>query len=147
MIANTKKVPLMEDLFLINKTEAMDILDDIRANFPTEIASARNIIRTRDEYIANAKIEAEKLKAHAKDEIARLVEQEQVVKSSKDRARQIAEATRKKVDEMIREAERQAAEIRKSARENTDESFRKIDAALSKAHDDVRQAWQNFRNS
>ncbi|MDR0819770.1 MAG: hypothetical protein LBN43_09410 [Oscillospiraceae bacterium] len=146
-LMSAKKVPLMEDMFVINKTEVMDILDDIRANFPTEIASAKNVLRTRDEFIANAKIEAEKLKAQAKDEIARLVEQQEIVRASKERARQIADSTRKKVDEMIHEAERQAAEIKKAARENTEESYRRIDAALTRAHDEVRQAWQTFRNN
>ena len=144
-ITSAKKVPLMEDMYIINKTEVLDLLDDIRANFPTEIASARNVVRNRDEYIANARLEAEKLKSMAKEEISRLVEQQEIVRQSRERARQIAETTRNKVSETLNEAKRQAEEIKKAAREATEESFRRMDAAISQAREEVRQAWQTFR--
>ncbi|HEX2233264.1 MAG TPA: hypothetical protein VHG69_07860 [Thermoleophilaceae bacterium] len=59
-IHNSKPVPLTDQV-RVDKEEIYDILDQMRATIPEEIKQARWIVKERQEMLAEAKREAERI--------------------------------------------------------------------------------------
>ena len=59
MIDEAKSVPLSSEKCIIERDKALDLLDDIKAQFPVELGEAKKLISARADYIASAKREAE----------------------------------------------------------------------------------------
>ena len=55
MIDEAKNAPLSSDKCLLNRDEALDLLDEIRAQLPAELKRAQELVRARDEYVEAAK--------------------------------------------------------------------------------------------
>src|SRR6266704_2778982 len=67
-IHNAKPVPLMADQVRVDKEEIYDILDQMRATIPEEIKQARWIVKERQEMLAEAKREVDRLLAEAREQ-------------------------------------------------------------------------------
>ena len=67
MIDEAKSMPLSSDKCILERDKALDLLDEIRAQFPMELAEAKKLIAARTEYIASAKREADSLRQQAED--------------------------------------------------------------------------------
>ena len=93
LVHNAKGVP-MTDQVRVDKEEIYDILDQMRATIPEEIKQARWIVKERQEMLAEAKREAERILKEARDEQARLISEEEVVKQAERQAEDILEEAR-----------------------------------------------------
>jgi hypothetical protein len=71
LVHNAKPVPLTDQV-RVDKEEIYDILDQMRATIPEEIKQARWIVKERQEMLAEAKREAERIVAEARDREIRL---------------------------------------------------------------------------
>ena len=76
-IHNAKPVPLTDQV-RVDKEEIYDILDQMRATIPEEIKQARWIVKERQEMLAEAKREAERIVKEARDEQTRLISNQEV---------------------------------------------------------------------
>ena len=110
LVHNAKSVP-MTDTVRVDKEEIYDILDQMRATIPEEIKQARWIVKERQEMLAEAKRESERIVAEAKDKQAQLVSQEEVVKQAERLAEDIVEEARAREREIRLGAEDYADEI------------------------------------
>ncbi|MBO9533782.1 MAG: ATPase [Patulibacter sp.] len=110
VIHDARGVPLSGDV-RVNKEEMYDLLDQMRATIPEEIKQARWIVKERQEMLAEAKREAERIVAEAKDKQAQLVSQEEVVKQAERLAEDIVEEARAREREIRLGAEDYADEI------------------------------------
>ena len=110
LVHNAKSVP-MTDTVRVDKEEIYDILDQMRATIPEEIKQARWIVKERQEMLAEAKREAERIVAEAKDKQAQLVSQEEIVKQAERLAEDIVEEARAREREIRLGAEDYADEI------------------------------------
>ena len=70
LVHNAKPVPLTDQV-RVDKEEIYDLLDQMRATIPEEIKQARWIVKERQEMLAEAKREAERIIKEARDEQAR----------------------------------------------------------------------------
>ena len=59
MIDEAKNAPLSSDKCVIERDRALDLIDDIRLNIPSEIKQARAVVADRNEILSMAKQEAE----------------------------------------------------------------------------------------
>ncbi len=110
VIHDARGMPLSGDV-RVNKEEMYDLLDQMRATIPEEIKQARWIVKERQEMLAEAKREAERIVAEAKDKQAQLVSQEEVVKQAERLAEDIVEEARAREREIRLGAEDYADEI------------------------------------
>src|ERR671931_205748 len=85
LVHNAKPVPLTDQV-RVDKEEIYDILDQMRATIPEEIKQARWIVKERQEMLAEAKREAERIIKEARDEQTRLIGNEEVVKQAERHA-------------------------------------------------------------
>jgi hypothetical protein len=93
LVHNAKAVPLTDQV-RIDREEIYDILDQMRATIPEEIKQARWIVKERQEMLAEAKREAERIVKEAHDEQNRLIGEEEVVKQAERQAEDIVEDAR-----------------------------------------------------
>ena len=120
LIHNARPVPLTDQV-RVDREEIYDLLDQMRATIPEEIKQARWIVKERQEMLAEAKREAERVVKEARDQQARLISDEEVYKQAERAAEEIIEDAR--------ETERQ---IRLGAEDYADEILSTLEVNLEK---------------
>ena len=71
MISEAWGVPLGNDKCIIEREKALEILDEIKGAMPVELAEAKRLVSARDEFISNAKREAESVRKLAEEKARR----------------------------------------------------------------------------
>lgn len=105
MVEEARSVPLSASCVL-NRSEMLQLLDQIKLSFPSDLAKAISILRDKDEILESAHKQADGVIAQARDEVARLVEQTTIVANARKEANRIvaeANAEGKKNQEEIDE--------------------------------------------
>lgn len=136
MIDEAKNAPLSSDKCVIERDKALDLLDDIKAQFPVELAEARKILNARNEYVAAAKREADEIRKRAEIEANQMVSEDQVMNQA-----------RRKANELMAQAEEKARAVRRSANEYCEDVLRRTEEALSDAHTEMKQVRSRFRSA
>ena len=134
MIDEAKGVPLSSDKCMIERDRALDLLDDIRAQFPMELKEAKKLLAARAEYIAGAKREAELIKKQAEEEAHRILDGNELVNQA-----------RQKSADMIRVAEERCRDLRRAANEYCEDALRRTEEAVAEAHEEIKQSCIRFR--
>src|SRR3954463_3529064 len=93
LVHNAKPVPLTDQV-RVDKEEIYDILDQMRATIPEEIKQARWIVKERQEMLAEAKREAERIVKEARERQQQLISQEEITKQAERAADDIVEDAR-----------------------------------------------------
>ena len=110
LVHNAKLVPMTGQV-RVDKDEIYDILDQMRATVPEEIKQARWIVKERQEMLAEAKREAERIIREARDQQERLINQQEVVRLAERQAEDIVEEARSREREIRLGAEDYADDI------------------------------------
>jgi cell division septum initiation protein DivIVA len=129
-------IPLGNEKCIIERDSVLNILDEIKAQLPMELAEAKRLVSARDEFIANAKREAEAIRRTAEDQARQLVEQQEIVRVAKARS-----------NELVSSAEDKSKELRRAANEYFDDALRRTEEAVTAALNEVRQSRQRFRSA
>ncbi|MBJ7459763.1 MAG: hypothetical protein JHD02_11280 [Thermoleophilaceae bacterium] len=120
LIHNAKQIPLTENV-RVDREEIYDLLDQMRATIPEEIKQARWIVKERQEMLAEAKREAERIVKEANDEQIRLVSEQEVVKQAENHA-----------EDIVEEARAREREIRLGAEDYADDILNTLEVNLEK---------------
>ena len=120
LVHNAKAVPLT-DTVRVDKEEIYDILDQMRATIPEEIKQARWIVKERQEMLAEAKREAERIVKEARERQEQLVSQQEVTRQAERAA-----------EDIIEDARAREREIRLGAEDYADEILNTLEVNLSK---------------
>src|SRR6201990_1798869 len=129
LIHNAKRTMLPgSDQVRLDREEVYDILDQMRATIPEEIKQARWIFKERQEMLAEAKREAERIVKEAREKQDQLVSNEEVVKEAERAA-----------DDIIEDARAREREIRLGAEDYADEILNTLEVNLSKFIAGVRR--------
>ena len=68
LVQNAKGVPLSQDQVRVDREEIWEIIDQMRSTIPEEIKQARWIVKERQEMLAEAKREAERVVKEAREQ-------------------------------------------------------------------------------
>lgn len=136
MISEAWGVPLGNDKCLVDRDKALDLIEEIKARLPAEMAEAKRLVSARDEFIGNAKREADSVRKMAEERSRKMVEDQEVVRMAKARA-----------EEMIADAEVKSRELRRVANEYVDEALKGAEASVSAALEEVRSSRARFRSA
>lgn len=136
MIDEAKSVPLSSEKCIIERDRALDLLDDIKAQFPVELGEAKKLISARADYIASAKREADSLRQQAEDYAKRLVNEDAIVREAE-----------KKADEILSDAEEQCRMLKAAASEYCEDTLRRMEEAVADAYDEVKHSRAKFRSA
>ena len=136
MITEAYKVPLGNDRCIIEREKAIEIINEIKANLPTSLAEAKRLVAARDEFIGNAKKEAEALRKSAEEKARSLVEEQEIVRVARARA-----------SEMISSAEAKSKELRRVASEYVDDLMKKAEFSLNESLNSIKSAHTAFTSN
>jgi cell division septum initiation protein DivIVA len=110
LVHNAKPIPLT-DRVRVDKEGIYDLLDQIRATIPEEIKQARWVVKERQEMLAEATREAERMVNQAREFQERLISDEEVAKQAERAAEVIIEDARGREREIVLGGEAYADEI------------------------------------
>mgnify|MGYP002555388726 CR=1 FL=1 len=118
----------------LERDRALDLIDDIRAQFPVELGEAKKLVASRNDYIAAAKREAEVIRKQAEDQAKQMVAEDEVLAQAKQKA-----------NEMIRTAEERSRDLRKAANDYCEDALRRTEEAVAEAYDEIKKSRARFR--
>ncbi len=136
MISEARRMPLAADKVIVERDAILGMLEELRDSLPMEISEAKRLLSAKDEFISNAKREAEQIRKTAEDKARALVEEEEIVKIAKLRSAEITSNT-----------EQKCAELRKVANEYVDDTMRRTEEAIMAALEEVRKSRTSFRSA
>ena len=134
MVTEAWSVPLGNDKCIIEREKAIEIINEIKNSLPTAIAEAQRLVSARDEFIGNAKREAEALRKNAEEQAHQMIEEQEVVRVARARS-----------SEMISAAEAKSKELRRVASEYVDDLMRQTEQSMSEALNTIRGAHESFQ--
>lgn len=135
MIQDAWGLPLGAEKCVVERDKVLDLLDEIKAQLPNELSEAKRLVAARNEYVNNAKREAESIRKVAEDRARQLVDEQEVVRAAKERANGIMSG-----------AEKKSSELRQVANQYADDTLLRTEQAISEALNEVRQARSRFRS-
>lgn len=136
MVSEAWSVPLGKEKCMIERDAVLNILDEIKAQLPVEIAEAKRLVAARDEYISSARREVEAMKRSAEEHAKAVVDEQEIVKAAKIKS-----------GELINNAENKSRELRRAANEYVDDTMRRTEEAVTAALNEIRQSRQRFRTA
>ncbi len=134
MVEGAKSVLMSPDKCTIVRDEALDLLDELRGQLPLELKKAQDLIRARDEYVENAKKEAERIRRQADQDAKAIVRESEITRIARDKAHEI-----------LRQADERHKAMIGVANEYTDDALRRTEEAIQMALDEVRESRARFR--
>jgi hypothetical protein len=127
MVVEAKSMPLSTSV-LINREEALELIQEMRAALPEEIKQARWVVKDREQLLTKARKDSEGVIQQALEEQHRLASQEEVVKA----------ATRE-AERILDEARSEASQIRHEAEDYMDQRLAAFEATLGKTLEQIAQ--------
>ena len=136
MVTEAWGVPLGNEKCIVERDKVLNLLDEIKAQLPNELAEAKRLVTARDEFINNAKREAESIRKAAEERAHEMVEEQEIVMAAKTRS-----------NELLANAENRTRELYRVANEYVDDALRRTEEAVNAALSEVRQSRTNFRSA
>ncbi len=136
MVSEAWGVPLGNDKCIIERDKFLNILDEVKAQLPVEVAEAKRLVTARDEFIGSAKREAESIRRSAEERARELIDEQEIVKAAALRS-----------NELLASAESRTRELYRVANEYVDDALRRTEDAISAALGEVRNSRNEFRSA
>ena len=134
MVDEAKNVAFSGDKCAIERDRALDLIDDIRAQFPMELAEAKRLLNMRTEYIASAKREADLIRQQAEEKAKQMLAENEVYNQARQRSA-----------EMMQQAEERSRELKRSANEYCEDALRRTEEAVAEAYKEIQGSRIRFR--
>ena len=131
MVSEAWGVPLGNDKCIVERDKVLNLIEDIKAQLPSE---AKRLVSARDEFIGNAKREAESIRRAAEEKARALVEEQEIVRIARARS-----------SELVANAESKSKELRRVASDYVDDILRRSEESLAAALSQVRGSRGQFR--
>jgi F0F1-type ATP synthase membrane subunit b/b' len=128
ILREAKSMPLSSSV-LINKDEVMELVRQMQEDLPGEIKQARWIVKDREDLLAKARAEGDKLIEHAREEQLRMARKEEIVVRAREEA-----------ERLITEADDQTGAMRSEAEDYVDAKLAQFEIALRKILEDSQAA-------
>lgn len=129
MVQDAGNLPLMGDRCIIEREKTLDILDEVRANIPSDLKMAREILEKRNEVVEAGKREAETIRKQAEDTAVRKVNENDITLLA-----------RKKAAETINAAEIRSHELMAAANAYCDDAMKRTEEAIAQALNEIKSS-------
>ena len=134
MVDEAKNAAFSGDKCVIERDRALDLIDDIRAQFPMELSEAKRLLNTRTEYINSAKREADAIRQQAEERAKQLLAENEILNQARQRS-----------TEMMKQAEERSRELKRAANEYCEDAMRRTEEAIAEAYDEIQKSRVRFR--
>ena len=127
MVETARMMPMSSSV-LINRDEALTLIEDAIELFPEELRRARWLLKERAEYLEQARHEADDLLEAARVQSGRLVERSEVVREA-----------RRTADQVILDAESESRRLRHATEDYIDARLGALEGALGRTLQTLRR--------
>ena len=134
MVQDARSLPLAADKCILEREEALDMLDEIIAQLPAELKQARTIVESRNELIGQARREAESMIRQAQDKAEQMITEEAIYQEAK-----------RQCQELILQTQTRMADLRKASNDYMDDALRRTEEAIAQSLGDVRDTRMKFK--
>ena len=97
MVNEARAVPLSASC-VVHRGELLGILEEINQALPVDLSNAQKLLANREGIIAEGRQSAEQLIAHAREEVARMVEQTAIVAAAREESARLIDEAHAKVE-------------------------------------------------
>lgn len=134
MIQDARTMPLAADKCILERDKALDMLDEIIAQLPSELKQSRTIVESRNELIGQARRESETIIRQAQEKANQMVTEEAIYQEAK-----------RQCQEMVLQTQVRMAELRKVSNDYMDDALRRTEEAIAVSLEEVRDTRMKFR--
>jgi F0F1-type ATP synthase membrane subunit b/b' len=120
MIDSARTMPMSASV-LVNRDEAIELIDEALHAMPEELRHARWLLKERDEYLAQARRDAEDIVEEARVQAERMVERTEVAREARRVAQQV-----------VAQAEGDSRRIRHEAEDYIDQKLAAFEVVLER---------------
>lgn len=135
MVSEAWGVPLGNDKCIVERETVLEILNEIKTRLPAELSEAKRVVTAKDEFIGNAKREAESVRKNAEEKARELLEEQEIVKRANALSQQL-----------VNDAELKSKELRRVASEYVDDILRRTEETVGAALRSINESRASFRN-
>ena len=162
MVSEAWGVPLGNEKCIVERDKLLGLLDEIKDKLPSELSEARRLVQTRNEFITNAKHEAEGIRHQAEERARVLVSEQEVVRVAEAKSSEMMASTEQRVTQLrqaasqfcvqaLQETEQAIAAAKQSAEQAIAEAVQTAEQAIQNAMQQsggaIRTALQNVQNT
>ena len=134
LINSSRSLPLTHNI-LVDEDRVLELIDQMRVSIPEEVKKAKKILAESERIKADAKEEAERTLAAARDQSTALVDREPLIAATQTRA-----------DQMLQQARVNADVIQGDADQYVVESLSDLEAHLLKLLNQVRNGIERVKS-
>ncbi|MBI2847289.1 MAG: hypothetical protein HYX82_05345 [Chloroflexi bacterium] len=134
---SSAKLPLTKR-GMVDMEKLNEALELIKANLPSDIKEAQQIIQMRESILNQAQMEARRIRGAAEDDAKMRTQDSQIVKDAQKKVEDIVRESQRKAEAIIAEGERQANTRRRAANDYSLEALHQLDDQLSSILNTVR---------
>lgn len=120
---------------MIDIEKIRELIDEIRMNLPQEIKDARAIVADREEILSDAKAEAEDMIKKAEERARKMISQEEVMISAREKA-----------SEMLTEAHSKTRAAERAALDFSENTLRRTEEVLLSTYNEIKNTRATLRN-
>lgn len=164
VIEDAGSIPLSGGKAIINKEEIFGIIEQIRLTYPEDIKQAEYVRKERDRILQDAEKEAQILTDEAKNKVAKMVDDSEIVRLAKQKASEILQEAQNMGNDIVNRATEQANAVKDEKKREIDnyqdevlsyvismlqkaESTTELSVtSVAKAIDDLNKQYDNLRN-
>ena len=136
MIDEAKAVPLAGDKCMVERSEALDLIDEIRGAFPMELAEAKKLLEARSDYLASARREGDLIIKQAEEKAKQMLAEDELLAQAKQRGAAL-----------VRQAEDRSAELMRAANAYCEDALRRTEEAVAEAYDEIKKSRTRVRSA
>ena len=116
-VLNASDVPFTNKK-MVDKDDVSRIIDAINQSLPNELESAKRIVADKERILLDAEKKADDTIAQAKDYIARITEESELVKQAQERANELTTSANQAADELTTSSVTYATDVLKYVETN-----------------------------
>lgn len=127
LIDTARSMPMSASV-LVNREELLELLDDALDGLPEELRHARWLLKEREEFLVEARRDADEIRERAAATAARMVEEREIVRQSEATAQHI-----------VTEAESNARQIQHEAEDYIDQKLASFEVVLDRTMQTIQK--------
>jgi hypothetical protein len=133
MVDSARTMPMSASA-LVNRDEALELLDDALRSMPEELRHARWLLKEREEYLSQARRDAEDIVEAARVQAERMVERTEVAREARRVAQQV-----------IAHAEADSRRLRHEAEDYIDQKLASFEVVLDRTMQTVQKGREQLQ--
>lgn len=127
LIDTARSMPMSASV-LVNREELLELLDDALDGMPEELRHARWLLKEREEFLVEARRDADEIRERAAATASRMVEEREIVRQSEATAQHI-----------VTEAESNARQIQHEAEDYIDQKLASFEVVLDRTMQTIQK--------